>query len=315
MLAALFAAAIGLLVWLALRSEPAPPPQRLPSTGVEPQAQPVPEAARDAGEAVDAGSVVEEATAKKQPSSRNLAYFTSALSSSRQFRVRVEAAIALGRRRGPRVTAALVEALDDRHPAVRSAAANSLGRIGDRSTLAALERARSAERDERARGAMQRAASRISGSVATKPPPRPTVRGRYYVAVGRPSAGASGLSSAEIAQLERIMRAQVARQSGVRLAPRGESQSAARRVISSGGLAGFHLDTTVASLERTENGTRAMLRVALASYPDRNLRGMVSGSATVQLSGPPERERMSALEQAAKSVSRQLPSGMARAAR
>jgi hypothetical protein len=66
------------------------------------------------------------------------------LAHDRSFKVRVEAAIVLGRLRQSRSVPALVAALRDGHPAVRAAAAQALGRIG---SLVARDALASAEQD------------------------------------------------------------------------------------------------------------------------------------------------------------------------
>ncbi|HET6147304.1 MAG TPA: HEAT repeat domain-containing protein [Polyangia bacterium] len=67
------------------------------------------------------------------------------LNQDRSYRIRVSAALVLGKLHQARSVPALVRALGDGHPAVRATAAQALGRIGDPSAGAALARA---ERDD-----------------------------------------------------------------------------------------------------------------------------------------------------------------------
>lgn len=60
------------------------------------------------------------------------------LSQASDFRVRVSAALALGRSRDKRAESSLLRALQDGHPAVRAAAAAGLGALGDRAAAAQL---------------------------------------------------------------------------------------------------------------------------------------------------------------------------------
>ncbi len=62
------------------------------------------------------------------------------LADSNDFRVRVSAALLLGRTRPPGAREALERALSDPHPAVRIASTTALGAIGDAATLPFLER-------------------------------------------------------------------------------------------------------------------------------------------------------------------------------
>ncbi|HET6281943.1 MAG TPA: HEAT repeat domain-containing protein [Polyangia bacterium] len=63
------------------------------------------------------------------------------LTADRSYKVRVEAALILGRLKERRSVAALITALRDSHPAVRATAAQALGRIGDQSARDPLLRA------------------------------------------------------------------------------------------------------------------------------------------------------------------------------
>ena len=60
------------------------------------------------------------------------------LGGSGSYRVRAQAALSLGRLGEPGSVSALVDALEDAHPAVRAAAASALGRIGSPSALPPL---------------------------------------------------------------------------------------------------------------------------------------------------------------------------------
>ncbi len=67
------------------------------------------------------------------------------LAQSPDFRVRVSAALVLGRARPPGALAALEQALSDAHPAVRIAAAAALGVLGDANAIDAVARALASE--------------------------------------------------------------------------------------------------------------------------------------------------------------------------
>ena len=62
------------------------------------------------------------------------------LAANGDFRVRVGAALSLGRTRSRFALASLTSALEDSHPAVRAAAAAALGALGQREAIEALER-------------------------------------------------------------------------------------------------------------------------------------------------------------------------------
>ncbi|MFO0546848.1 MAG: HEAT repeat domain-containing protein [Polyangiaceae bacterium] len=90
------------------------------------------------------------------------------LATAGDFRVRVTAALALGKSKDKANTPALVAALKDDNAAVRSAAASGLAALLDVSALSALERARDAERDTNAKQAMEKAVSTLKAAKQTK---------------------------------------------------------------------------------------------------------------------------------------------------
>jgi hypothetical protein len=73
------------------------------------------------------------------------------LSGASDFRVRVSAALALGRTRDKKASPALLRALQDSHPAVRTAAAAGLGALGDKTAATPLR----AQAAREARGPVQ----------------------------------------------------------------------------------------------------------------------------------------------------------------
>ncbi|HEX2657098.1 MAG TPA: HEAT repeat domain-containing protein, partial [Polyangia bacterium] len=72
----------------------------------------------------------------------DLSEASGALASSPSEKVRVQAALVLGKKRDPRATPFLIRALGDRSPAVRAMSAKSLAEIGDLAARAPLESAK-----------------------------------------------------------------------------------------------------------------------------------------------------------------------------
>ena len=88
------------------------------------------------------------------------------LEHSTQFRVRAQAAISLSLKEpSPGTREALTVALQDMHPAVRAAAATSLGRIGDAHHVSALRKLE-ADQEQAVRNAAQASIARIESSLA-----------------------------------------------------------------------------------------------------------------------------------------------------
>ncbi len=255
-------------------------------------------------------------------------YLIQTLRTSDSFRVRAQAALSLGQLRPPsaEVLEALSRALRDATPAVRTAAATSLGRLEDPSALAALRAARrDANADVRQAGdnaimALQRVAAQrggagrpvatgssssgsSSGACTAPSSPRGTVR--YYVGIGDPGSTGGGVSPEMLERAREAIACAVGNLEGVELAPADESNGAARQVVQRRRLTGYYIDSSIVSVEQTSAGTRVRVSVVVATYPGRDIRAMLQGSATA--SGASASTQRLALEGAIRSALRQLP--------
>ena len=248
-------------------------------------------------------------------------YLVRLLQTSTAFRVRTQAAISLGSGLpDPAVTAALAAALRDENAAVRAAAANSLGRVGDASVLTAL---RTAERDPEAavRAAATAAISAIqarpgggsggatvaggtSGTGASPPPSGPA---RYYVGIGRPNVTGT-LSPAVVGSVRGMVERRLGTIGGIAVAPDGESVAAAQRELRARSLTGFYLDISVTVESLPTGAIRARVSIVVQDYPGRNVRSMLSGSATATGASSAD---ASLIEAAVGSALNRLPTALA----
>lgn len=244
-------------------------------------------------------------------------YLVRLLAGSTQFRVRAQAAISLGSvEPSASVVSALGKALSDEHPAVRAAAANSLGRLGDPQALSAL-RAAANDAEAPVRQAVKAAITRLEStqrgkaSVATTTEgTKPTGPPRYYVAVATPATRVPDLPPAALASARQTLRDRLAEMDGVVLAPLDESPATARGIVRSRNLKGFYVDSSVTSVEnKPGGGTRVAVSVILATYPDRAMRAIMQGAATALGGGDTRGQAMSS---AFRSALNQLPAAMAR---
>lgn len=243
-------------------------------------------------------------------------YLIRLLKGSSQFRVRVQAAISLGGAAdGEDVVEALSGALSDAHPAVRAAAANSLGRIGSPAALPAL---RSAKKDPEGpvKKAVAAAIAKLSRAGRQGPAPaEPPVRGgdvvgaRFYVAVGETASRAAGVDAALLGVAREHIRRVVSKMDGVQLAPGDESPRRVSAVLKKRELKGFFIDSSVVSIEpRAGGGTRVAVSIIVGTYPGRDMRAMLHGAATAIGSGSSIKEQ--ALEGALSGALRKLPQAM-----
>ncbi len=308
------------LLWLALACDDAdqPPPNGASPAGPEPALQPgsapatggtaaageahAPAGTGAAPTATSAGGAGPSAEA--QPGAT--AWLLDQLRDANAFRARAAAAMALGRRKGARVEAGLIAALRDEHPAVRTAAASALSRFSGPAVEAALKRAKDREPDRTAGRALGRAEETV-GAKAALPSTTPAPSARAGVYVSLPAPRTQGTLDAELlSRADAAARAALRRLPGVRIAPPGESPKAAQAILSAEGLAGYQLDVTL-GLEERSDGARATANVLVASYPDRSIRGMTKGAATV--TGDPRNAalRRAAIEHAGASAFGDLP--------
>jgi len=250
-------------------------------------------------------------------------YLVRALRTSRMFRVRTQAAISLGGVTGqPQVTRALTDALGDDHPAVRAAACAALQRQGDPGALGRLRRM-SSDRQSAVRRACAGAVTALervarSGTRRTVTPrssetPSSGGAARFYVAVGLPGSRVPRLSAQTLQSARQLLRRETGRMSGVQLAPDNERPRAATQAIRSGSMTGYFLDSSIVSVEQTSQGLRARVSVVVQSYPDRNIRSMLQGAATVPGGRGASAERQ-AIEGALRGALRNLPQALAASA-
>jgi hypothetical protein len=104
---------------------------------------------------------------------------------------------------------------------------------------------------------------------------------------------------------------QVAQIQGVRLAPENEDRKAAERVISSGKLVGYFVDSSVTNIEiKPDGAVRAQVSVVVGTYPGRDIRAMLTGGATLSGGGSGEDAKVQAVQAAFTGALRKLPQAM-----
>ncbi|HKU42119.1 MAG TPA: HEAT repeat domain-containing protein [Polyangiales bacterium] len=248
-------------------------------------------------------------------------YLIKLLQGSSQFRVRAQAAISLGTVESSVTTVgALTQALSDAHPAVRAAAATSLGRIGSSNSIAALRRL---ERDpeEPVRSAATSAIAKLETSQRTMVASarsntgpdsiQPSGPQLYYVSVAAPGTRVASVDRAALSEARNFIKQRVLQIQGVVIAPDGEDNQTADKVLKKKNLKGFYLDSSIVSVEKkSDGGTRVAVSVIVATYPGRDMRAIMQGAATVTGSGSDA--YLQALQGALSGALRQLPQALAR---
>lgn len=209
-------------------------------------------------------------------------YLARSVREGASFRVRVQAALALGsigKQSGssrPQIISALMTALSDSHPAVRAAATGSMARVAgssDKNVLMALQRA-SRDSDTAVRQSALEALNVIQkGGNAKKP--------KFYVAVG-PTAARGGVMSNVLEHAQYVIMREMASVPTVVLAPENEAYADAANQVKSKHLTGYYLDSSLVRMVEQGGMTRAEVSVVVSSYPDRDIRMMLSGAAAAE---------------------------------
>jgi hypothetical protein len=214
-------------------------------------------------------------------------------------KVRLSAALNLTKLGDPRAILALAKALgNDADKSVRGTAAVGLGKlVNDRTrsaiknlAVAALRRAAESDGSDLVRSQADKALKAIGvggDTTTTTPPP---AGGAIYVNIG-PMSSKIGDSSID-SKLKALM-VKVANQTMTKVAsgmattwPGGAPSKAALEAKST---VGFYVDGTVNELKAKESGSSTTvsckISMLLASYPDKSIFGLLSGGASVQVSG------------------------------
>lgn len=215
------------------------------------------------------------------------------LTTSGNYRVRVQSAQSLGRIRDPVTVPPLVRALADNHPAVRASAALALGRIGAPEALPALRRlAANRQQPTIVRRQSQQAIEQIErmsrmNARPSNPTAQPTAP-RYYVGVGE-MGNTTGVHPGRLERtLQRLVREELLRAgAGIEVAPANETVRQTKRVLQSRSLTGYYVQGSVTRLEEVAGQVHAVVSIMVLSNPGRDLRMMLQGRATAGGGGSP----------------------------
>jgi hypothetical protein len=202
------------------------------------------------------------------------------------FRVRTNAALALGATNDDAAVAPLCGGLDDPSDVVRQAAAVGLKRLGRASAVDCLRHRVAIESKAPVKKEIQHAIDALDalagGSKGTGSAAPAVVEGaRYYVALS-PITNNSSRSTADV---ERIVKdaisARLGQLGGYQLAPPGESNGAAKAAIAGRKLKGYYLGIGIDRFDYSDGNLRVRVKIAVFSYPGKDLRGEVPAGATL----------------------------------
>ena len=196
------------------------------------------------------------------------------------FRVRVSAALLLGKTRPEGARAMLEHALDDPHAAVRTAAAAALVSVGDPAALPALERHAREESSGAARAQMETSIATLSHPGARDSVAPAPARARYAVAIGQ-MRNLTGVRGSELSDILRdAARTQAHSLPGVVVYDEGDPGTA--RAASRMPLLLLEGQITRLAQAQSSGAMRIEARVefSVRRVPQQTLKGTLSGGAT-----------------------------------
>lgn len=206
-----------------------------------------------------------------------------ALQSDPSFKVRVQAALLLGKLGERAAVDPLMKALGDENKSVRAMVAQSLGKLGDIRALPALKRLLDSETDGFVRTQAEAAMASLQDSDAKGK--------RILVTLGSFSGGAKTADSAVLALLRDSLKLSLSK------LPQLGFMEGADAKGKGGGKPAFLVDGNVSRLDESPAGanieTHCEVKVMVARWPGRSIILWTSAGAAVQ-SGSRERDRQNA---------------------
>lgn len=202
------------------------------------------------------------------------------LANSEDFRVRTQAALALGASKSERALSPLCSALADSNTTVRAASAAALGRLALAGGRDCLERRLGSETSDVVRATINKALDAIdSGAGGAEPAFSSDTR--FYISIGK-TTDKTGRGGAEVDRIVRAaMTSKVRQTPGMLAAPVSESPAdAKRRLAARAAVKGFFLSPGVAPPDYAGGNLKVKIEVAMLSYPEKNLIGSYSVNLT-----------------------------------
>jgi hypothetical protein len=198
------------------------------------------------------------------------------------FRVRTNAALALGATNDDGAVRPLCAGLDDPSAVVRQAVAVALKKLARPASLDCMQRHLSSETSDPVKTALQRAIDAVNGGSPGGGGGPPVVsNAKYYVSIS-PVTDNSGRHPGDV---ERIVHDAIAGKLGqlgeYQLAPSGESNADAKNAVARRSLKGFYLGVSVDKFDYSDGNLRVRVKIAVFSYPGKDLRGEVPAGATM----------------------------------
>ena len=187
---------------------------------------------------------------------------------SDDFRVRTQAALALGASRDKAAVPPLCGALSDSNNTVKMAAAAGLGKLGFDGGKPCLREARGKEKDATVISAFDKAIEKI---ILGGDPPPPGPNAKYYLAIQVTNKTKRGSLEIE-GVVRKAMQAKCLASSACAVAPRAETAAQGKEVVKAKKLTGYLLIASVEPFNYSGGNLAVQLKVTMWTYPDKALK-------------------------------------------
>jgi HEAT repeat protein len=205
-------------------------------------------------------------------------YLIEQLKTNDDYRVRTQAALALGASGDDAAVKPLCDALDDSNVSVRVAVAAALGKLAKPAGLPCLKAAEPKESAPSVKSQIEKSIASIQGATAgPSAPPAPGPGTKFYVAIQ--VTNKTGRADVE-AIVRTAMQARLLAKPGYAVAPKSETTEQGGQVVKSKKLKGFLLIAAVEAPQYEGSNLSQVVRVSMWTYPDKALQGEFSPKLT-----------------------------------
>jgi hypothetical protein len=218
-------------------------------------------------------------------------YLADQLKTNDDYRVRTQAALALGASGDDAAVQPLCDALGDSNPSVKIAAAAALGKLAKPAGVPCLQSASKRESASSVKSQIDKSIASLqsggssAGGAATPPPP--DAKTKVYVAIQVTNKTSRGASDVD-ALIRAAMQEKLLTKAGYAVAPKAETPAQGGPIVKSKKLKGFFLIATVEAPVYDGGNLSQTVRISMWSYPEKALQGEFAPKLTQ--SGTPKKD-------------------------
>lgn len=206
------------------------------------------------------------------------------LEDAEDFRVRTQAALALGASKSKSAVKPLCKALRDSNTTVRAAAAAALGKLA-KGGESCLEKRLAKEKSSSVKSVIRKSLAKMEDSA-----PSIDSSTKYYVAIAEVSDKTERGGTAIERLTRKTLRKHLSKQDGFVVAPKDETKESAKALLAKHSkVTGFFLTPKVRKPSYAGGNLKVKVQVTVFTYPGKALKGMIPKSLTQQgVDGPDE---------------------------